>query len=72
MFRTRDLQIEYFRPLLPPAILLEELPLTEQGVETVARGRQEVARILRGKREVAREAVKYLAIMADSVQAKSL
>jgi len=46
--RTGDLRIESYRPLLPPAILLEELPLTEQGAETVARGRQDVARILRG------------------------
>jgi 3-deoxy-7-phosphoheptulonate synthase len=49
MQRTSDLRIESYRPLLPPAILLEELPLTEQGVETVARGRQDVARILRGE-----------------------
>ena len=29
--RTRDLRVESIRPLLPPAILLEELPLTESG-----------------------------------------
>jgi 3-deoxy-7-phosphoheptulonate synthase len=45
-FRTRDLRIESFRPLIPPAILLEELPLGEQGSATVARGRDEVSRIL--------------------------
>src|SRR6185436_15205055 len=48
MQRTADLRIESYRPLVPPAILLEELPLSERGVETVARGRQDVARVLRG------------------------
>jgi 3-deoxy-7-phosphoheptulonate synthase len=46
--RTRDLHIESFRPLLPPAILLEELPLSEAGSMNVARGREEVSRILNG------------------------
>jgi 3-deoxy-7-phosphoheptulonate synthase len=49
MQRTSDLRIESYRPLLPPAILLEELPLSDRGSETVARGRQEVSRILRGE-----------------------
>jgi 3-deoxy-7-phosphoheptulonate synthase len=44
--RTRDLRVESFRPLIPPAILLEELPLGERGSATVARGREEVSRIL--------------------------
>jgi 3-deoxy-7-phosphoheptulonate synthase len=43
---TRDLRIESFRPLLPPAILLEELPLDETSSATVARGRAEVSAIL--------------------------
>src|SRR5262245_6010606 len=47
--RTRDLHVESFRPLLPPAILLEELPLSETGASNVARGRAEVARILNGQ-----------------------
>ena len=47
--RTRDLRIESFRPLIPPAILLEELPLGEDGSTTVARGRDEVSRILNGE-----------------------
>jgi 3-deoxy-7-phosphoheptulonate synthase len=47
--RTRDLRIENFRPLIPPAILLEELPLTEQSAHTVARGREQVVRILNGE-----------------------
>jgi 3-deoxy-7-phosphoheptulonate synthase len=49
MQRTYDLRVESYRPLLPPAILLEELPLSDRGSETVARGRQEVARILRNE-----------------------
>ena len=49
MQRTYDLRVDSYRPLLPPAILLEELPLSERGAETVARGRQEVARILRNE-----------------------
>jgi len=48
MPRTRDLRVENFRPLIPPAILLEELPLGERGSATVARGRDEVSRILNG------------------------
>ncbi len=47
--RTRDLHIESIRPLLPPAILLDELPLTEQASMTVSRGREEVTRILGGQ-----------------------
>jgi 3-deoxy-7-phosphoheptulonate synthase len=46
--RTRDLRVESIRPLLPPAILLEELPLTEAAAVTVSRGREEIARILDG------------------------
>ena len=46
---TRDLRVRRFRPLLPPTILLEELPLSEAGSATVLRGRAEVSRILRGE-----------------------
>ncbi len=46
--RTRDLRVESLRPLVPPAILIEELPLTERGSETVARGREAVGRVLNG------------------------
>ncbi|OLC53886.1 MAG: 3-deoxy-7-phosphoheptulonate synthase [Chloroflexi bacterium 13_1_40CM_4_68_4] len=44
--KTRDLHVEAIRPLLAPAILLEELPLDERGSRVVARGRLEVKRIL--------------------------
>src|SRR5438105_2588647 len=45
---TRDLRIDSFRPLLAPAVLLEELPLDEVAAETVSRGRDAVAAILQG------------------------
>ena len=45
---TRDLHVESIRPLLPPAILLEELPLNEQASTTVSRAREEIVRILDG------------------------
>jgi 3-deoxy-7-phosphoheptulonate synthase len=47
--KTRDLHVESIRPLLPPAILLEELPLTESGSLMVATARDEVARIVNGQ-----------------------
>jgi 3-deoxy-7-phosphoheptulonate synthase len=46
--RTRDLRIDSFRPLLPPAILIEELPLGDKGAETVSHGRGAVGAILNG------------------------
>ena len=48
MHRTRDLRVENFRPLVPPAILLEEVPLGEGSSATVTRGRDEVSAVLRG------------------------
>ena len=47
--KTRDLHVESIRPLLPPAILLEELPLDETGSLVVGRARQEITRILTGE-----------------------
>src|SRR5438067_6470756 len=47
--KTRDLHVESIRPLLPPAILLEELPRCDKGSQVVARARKEVARILSGE-----------------------
>ena len=45
---TRDLRIASIRPLIPPAILLEQLPLPPEGAMLVSRSREEVIRILRG------------------------
>ena len=47
--RTRDLRIESIRPLVSPALLLEELPLPEEGTVTVSRAREDVVRILNGQ-----------------------
>jgi len=47
--RTSDLRVESIRPLIPPAILLEELPLSEDGALTVSRAREEIVRILEGE-----------------------
>src|SRR5256885_678004 len=46
--KTRDLHVESNRPLVPPSILLEELPLTEPGSQVIARARDEIIRILNG------------------------
>ncbi|MCA9562373.1 MAG: 3-deoxy-7-phosphoheptulonate synthase [Myxococcales bacterium] len=46
---TDDLRIKTLRPLIPPGILTEELPLTDVGSSVVAKGRQEAADILNGK-----------------------
>jgi 3-deoxy-7-phosphoheptulonate synthase len=47
MFRkTDDLRITQTRPLLPPAILLEEIPLTERASNMVANTRQAIADVL--------------------------
>jgi 3-deoxy-7-phosphoheptulonate synthase len=47
IFRTDDLRIEALRPLIPPAILMEELPLGEESSATVAHGREQVQGVLR-------------------------
>jgi 3-deoxy-7-phosphoheptulonate synthase len=49
IFKTDDLRIAGLRPLIPPAILMEELPLGEKSSEVVARGREQVQAILRGE-----------------------
>jgi len=46
---TDDLRIERIRPLLPPAILMEDLPLTEAASTTVTEGRAAITRVLRGQ-----------------------
>jgi 3-deoxy-7-phosphoheptulonate synthase len=49
MYRlTDDLRIDRLRPLIPPAILMEQYPLTESASTTVAETREAVTRILRG------------------------
>jgi 3-deoxy-7-phosphoheptulonate synthase len=43
---TRDLRVESIRPLVPPAILLEDLPLSDQGGRAVSDWRGEIGRVL--------------------------
>jgi len=48
-FQTDDLRIGELKPLLPPAILMEELPLDDTGSALVARSREQVADLLAGR-----------------------
>lgn len=47
-FQTDDLRIEGLRPLLPPAILMDELRLEEAGAAVVANGRRAIGEVLEG------------------------
>jgi 3-deoxy-7-phosphoheptulonate synthase len=47
--RTRDLRVIGYRPLVPPAILLEELPLSEDGSRAVAKARSDLLAIIDGE-----------------------
>lgn len=50
MFReTDDLRIAALNPLIPPAILMEELPITEAGSQTVAQARNVIADCIQGR-----------------------
>lgn len=46
---TDDLRIRQIRPLIPPAILQEEIPITDEIIELVSKTRREVADILHGR-----------------------
>jgi 3-deoxy-7-phosphoheptulonate synthase len=46
---TDDLRIAAIRPLLPPAILMEDLPISERGSATVFQARAAVTRCLKGE-----------------------
>jgi 3-deoxy-7-phosphoheptulonate synthase len=46
---TRDLRVASLRPLLSPALLLDDLPLDGRGAEVVSRTRAEVVDILNGQ-----------------------
>jgi 3-deoxy-7-phosphoheptulonate synthase len=46
---TYNLRIAGLRPLVPPAILMEELPLSPACAEAVTRARAEISAILRGE-----------------------
>ena len=46
--RTDDLRIAQVRPLLPPAILIEEIPASERASNVVASTREAIARVVVG------------------------
>jgi 3-deoxy-7-phosphoheptulonate synthase len=46
---TDDVRIERLRPLLSPALLMDEIPVSERASTIVALARQTIARILRGE-----------------------
>src|SRR5712691_4170373 len=48
MPRTRDTHVTGYEPLLSPAALLEELPLSELAAATVKQSRTEVRAVLNG------------------------
>jgi 3-deoxy-7-phosphoheptulonate synthase len=48
LHRTDDLRIANLRPLIPPAILMEEIPITERASTTVSEGREQATAIVRG------------------------
>ncbi len=45
---TDDLRIRDIKPLLPPAILMEEIPASERACATVAEARSAIARVIHG------------------------
>ena len=47
--RTDDLRITQVRPLLAPAILLEEIPISDRASNVVANTRQAIAEVLEGR-----------------------
>ena len=49
LHNTDDLRITGMRPLLPPAILLEELPISKEAAYTVSTARQHIADIIAGR-----------------------
>jgi 3-deoxy-7-phosphoheptulonate synthase len=49
LFATDDVRIENLRPLIPPAILMEELPLDADQAKSVATARAEIGEVLAGR-----------------------
>lgn len=46
-----DLRIKSLRPLITPALLNEELPISNQALATIIQGREEVSAIVKGKND---------------------
>jgi 3-deoxy-7-phosphoheptulonate synthase len=49
MSRTDDLRIDQIRPLIPPAIIMEEIPPSEQQMAVTAHAREAASRIVTGE-----------------------
>jgi len=50
-WETDDLRIAELKPLIPPAILMEEYPITDQASKTVGQARQSIAKCMRGSND---------------------
>ncbi len=50
-WETDDLRIDQLKPLIPPAILMEEYPITDSASETVGQARQSIADSVRGNND---------------------
>jgi 3-deoxy-7-phosphoheptulonate synthase len=48
-YPTDDLRIEKLRPLIPPAILIEDIPISEEGSKVVAESRLAVRDVMDGR-----------------------
>ena len=46
---TDDVRIDELRPLIPPAILMEEIAVNEEGISKIAAARNEISAILHGQ-----------------------
>lgn len=49
LFNTDDLRIQSLHPLVSPAILMEEIPLTDEASATVTQGRSHAEKIINGQ-----------------------
>src|SRR5687767_14994340 len=49
LYRTDDVRIEKVKPLIPPAILMEDLPITERASATVSSARRAIIDALAGR-----------------------
>jgi 3-deoxy-7-phosphoheptulonate synthase len=47
--RTDDLRIDQLRPLIPPAIIMEEIPVTDDQTQLISSAREGAARIIDGE-----------------------
>jgi 3-deoxy-7-phosphoheptulonate synthase len=47
-FQTDDIHIKALKPLIPPAILIEEIPISESGSEVVSSSRKMIENIISG------------------------